>query len=1262
LLRRLIVTCDQSEATEACLANIVQFYPEFDPVGGTIPIGVSGEQELQDAEVNGWLSDLPADVFVVSEITYEVKDGSTGEPTTYTVILGVVDMRRIYPFRSFVEELYHESLDTVIYASGDAAIVGTVTDEVSTESWILPTAPYDTLTANECADPTIHHGYLSAGANSGEWGGWDDTFLDASTVDPSPLIGFNDIADAYQPPRILFTDEHACSQSVPGTSELCDVLHGIWSSPEDSGLSPLWQGMDAGVDVYLYEDDLFDDEGEYVGEFAGLLEAIEALDPAIIDGINIHVQGELPLIGYRDGVESSIRRTGDDDVHDLVDHCVPAHGATWSLEVPIYVFPPDDDHLVVTVYDMEGAEEAVFKFKIRYPKSKWVAHVTPFVEPVYNDLEGDFFDNVSALPFDEALVVDPHLSSLQMDIWGSFFENQGALTTASDFEVLNGGSYDGEAFIADFNDSMDHQVHTIEYDEALTPLLADSLAPTVGYTLDEWSTAVGPYLGQWALDINNRIGREAQPDPGYPGWSETFGVVGFGVSEADEDWYDTSNCRSLSATNGIVVTMNGIDESWPALDQYTTQNKGNSWWATVDNDRLEASEGFQAFRDPHGQLYPAPPATFDINPIEAAHLDELFLSLLSNLEDVAVSDLHRDYCEARWFDRTIQQTPEAPADVDECGDLDDCYQFCVEHVSDAGYVMHWPECYNGCTAYYDAVESYWDQVCQLPDYLFVTEDEATGTILCAEYVDLELTDADVVVDLARDVTWHYENEPVPGGGFVQTCGCDLPDPVEAVTEPITYSPPAYVVQDEDGQVELRVPVPFEVVFTGAELDLSLNATLDACPDVPVPAHEYDEWADAQAQAQAAGDTDTALMYGARLITHVPIEPIVEDGEEVFDYLTAQPLLEDARTAFDAVEGSDHSEITLHIDITVDATLEYVFPVELERNWQWGLFFWQENAIPLPALWMDLYPQGRASTGMTMTIDDVSLDVDFDLSSFDSLLGCSADAVQNLMETHYDTFVGEVEDQIADVLDLAQGALPAVSMQYYRGDHLVNILREPLIDDENDPSGITNYDPAELQPDLARALVDWGDGNPNDPAEPMTSNNYPEAIVLPAPSMRSLLNWNDELGDCEPLDHYAYHMLFEVMPEELLIKPRWVAMDVLWRDVLCGQLPDTLECGYTMVATSHASLEAVDVPITRDIGTVIDEEELTYRSSTGLAAWLLFQPESDEPPADWLTDDVLIWDPSVYSEGYGAIPDYWDYDSWTSLELEDVQPLWAPGMP
>lgn len=78
--------------------------------------------------------------------------------------------------------------------------------------------------------------------------------------------------------------------------------------------------------------------------------------------------------------------------------------------------------------------------------------------------------------------------------------------------------------------------------------------------------------------------------------------------------------------------------------------------------------------------------------------------------------------------------------------------------------------------------------------------------------------------------------------------------------------------------------------------------------------------------------------------------------------------------------------------------------------------------------------------------------------------------------------------------------------------------------------------------------------------------------------------------------------------------------------------------------------------------VLDEEELTYSSSSGLAAWLLFQPESDEPPAEWLTDDVLVWDPSVYSEGYGAIPDYWDYDSWTSLELEDVQPLWAPGMP
>jgi len=53
-------------------------------------------------------------------------------------------------------------------------------------------------------------------------------------------------------------------------------------------------------------------------------------------------------------------------------------------------------------------------------------------------------------------------------------------------------------------------------------------------------------------------------------------------------------------------------------------------------------------------------------------------------------------------------------------------------------------------------------------------------------------------------------------------------------------------------------------------------------------------------------------------------------------------------------------------------------------------------------------------------------------------------------------------------------------------------------------------------------------------------------------------------------------------------------------------------------------------------------------------------ESDEPPGDWLDDDIVVWDMFGYGCDLDAIPDTWT--NMADLELRHYQPVWAPGMP
>jgi len=661
-----------------------------------------------------------------------------------------------------------------------------------------------------------------------------------------------------------------------------------------------------------------------------------------------------------------------------------------------------------------------------------------------------------------------------------------------------------------------------------------------------------------------------------------------------------------------------IPQYFEEFEAYSTHNKGEASWVTIDAAKLEATEGLQAMRDPHGQLYDYEPYMDGFNPIEATRLGEFFKTLLQNLEDVVFPDIHRDYCEIRWDDRRYFASADNPTDMDDCGDHSECLDFCVEHVADQGYVNHWPECVDGCGEYFDDVQSAWFGVCRQPDYLFVSE--PANTHICGEYVDLELDGASVEVDLYRDVHWETE------GALMGGCLCEDPVPLAepTVTETIAYSPPAYLTQTNSGQVSLHVPVPFEVRFEDAVLHANLNASLDGCPAIPVDMDTFLGWLEAREVAEAANDDDRGDNLNALINTHDYIPPIIIDGEEVFDAYGAQPYLEAARAAFDAEQGDWHSEQSLQLDITMEATLEYVFPLELERNWQWAALYWEENAVPLPLLHLDLDdPVGRASTGALLSIDSIDFAVDWDAGAtqIENVAGLDGCVVEDELRTRLEGDSGSFRSALDRALRQAGEAVPEMTLPLVRGDELVTQLRNPVFDPDDQDVNILDYDPAQLQPDLARALVAEGGGNPYDPNDEMHTGNglypYPPSVTLAPAELRAVLHWNDALGQCEPLDHFAYHMLVEFTPEELLIRPRWYAMDILWRETICGQTPDTLECWWSMIATRHSTVEHAEEPITREDDTILceDADHLYYDTFDGFEALLLFEPESRPPDMD-----------------------------------------------
>ncbi len=959
-LQHRVLVCQSSSQPELCLDNVALRYPPFEPDSGLVAVRFRSPQYLGDGAIQEWQAGLPEELFAVEVILH---------PKRTTLVAGWADAARLTILTKFFDHLFDAGL---LDLDGVTPEMFNQTELVATETWILPNHP--DLTATDCVDPEIHHGYLSRGRL------YDPALLQVLSS-ASSLPGQDDLPNDELDDVFLHV-EHECASGPPGASDLCDVLHDNIPSTLDPlrwGLVHLWEGDDFDFQVSLHEEDFEellhgDDEIFWVTVWSQLSQFGEVTE--------IKVSGSLPVIGARESARTDLFEVQ----HDYLRASLLAH----ALVVP-------DEPLVITVY-LEDSDIPAYRFELSYQPTIWNLSQSYELLP-QEDVEtlwsANLGGNLYAMPLDDSIEITPPTSttvSLQ-DAW----VDPGQPATASGFAALDPG-------IPSDGNGLEDAINTIllgGWHEVLTPFLDPWLEQLVDAKGGEWSVHAGALLGAFAFEVNNRVGGE--PQSGYEG------ILGIGAARAARDWNSSGGCASADPMGdfnevGMSVVLVGDDSYFPnpfgdeGISSFEGENVGWASWVAMSADNVAELDTVKVLQardldDPGlvGWYYQPNPV------LERPNLASFLRVFVENAIDTGVPNLFKGLCDdqfAGWSQGAI-----SACQTDICGEL-------------AGPADR-ANCELGCLEYFDQVGTAWstyDQdsgfasgICAQPDYLYT--DKAQGTVFCMALDPDQVTPIDIPHADLLSGPRPIRMEPLPPSSTDVTTNCNCHDyNLEQTPGPgyllSHYFPPPYLEADYRGDILVHIPLGVNVDLQGVEVSVVMQATENGCPVVPV----REGLVDIMTTASENCDDDPACTaqnyYEAWFQTHAYFEEGAADA------------LQDAQDDFIAYDTFSATQFITG-DVTVYMTFEWVFPLRFDRQWQWAPQFWADNAYPADIF--DLEP-ARSSVGLRMYGIDAAFFLDQGGSNYQGVGPFTANDVAGMVG---DLFADPYENLLIDQL---QGSL------------------------------------------------------------------------------------------------------------------------------------------------------------------------------------------------------------------------------------------------
>jgi len=1182
-LKALSRGCNRLPEAQACRDQLTVRFPQYDAAADLVAVRVVARAELTEQQILDWAAELPEGLFFLDS---EPRTRVNQRGRTTTRFDAWVAPHRISRLRRELADLFDRGRVLI----SDSYVPVYSEQFVSSETWLLPQQPDDPDSATECVDPLVHHAYVTAAA---------EITADIDQVLQQPQMpqpwDVNDPFGGHGDPeeRVLLTAEHRCARQGMGISDLCDAAHDAGPDPLQRGLVELWEGSALPLSASIPASGLDSD----------LVDALEQLHEGFL---GVTVTAEAPVIGYRDGARAWTRGTDLDDHVDL------------TLDIPLYIFPATNAQIIL-VWEDQQQETTFVEIELIWPRSRW-----DVAADFDLDLTADVEDlaNGTRLPWRQAVVASltnhevevvlfsggaPELAAPpafldpdtfvpeEAELIDDLFPDGPVEAEPGDLfgDSLRGPLDPGDAQLADGLADIVDGLQELE-GELQTPFMWALLYGVLGDQLEEWAEGIGPFLGRYALEMNPRLGGDDQ-HPLEQGFAQG-GITGLsvadraefpsGLDECGKSWWPLDDAPVLGGVDqGLVLVMDGYDATFSPSVPIDGRDVGAARWVVMEPEQLEALTSIAQLRDPESQ----PTGMYPGNPLRTEGVEAFLGNLVFQAMEIGVTSIDDDFCEDRWADRELQE-------LDACDDL--CLEVCTVQ---GGGLPCLAGCTDGCDSYYTGVETTWNAACAEPDYLM--DEEPGGFPFCASVRkdSMALTDPQVTGaprPFFGEVTEVVNQETVVGCNFL-ACNTDYALEGEMTYEEVymaEYRPPVYLTEHL-GQVELHIPVGLTFQFdvemaVDAHVDLEPGDGDEACPAIPSPGNPSG--------------------------------------------------LEDARDAFDAWDGYQGTQ-TLRGTGELAADVEWIFPVELDRRWEFGSRFWADAAEPV---WPVPVDEPRAVVSLDLGLSSLCFHLDEEGSSFEALEhpgtgltapgGSEEDIADEVVEALEDPCDNQLTWRVNGMLGLANAGLPAFDVPFVAPDFL-DWAEEQM----------EEYPIVEKR-ETAIALGAGGLGTTLGLGEHM----------LPPPAYRALI-WD------YPLEQWVREDLLENLdPAATMMIPRWMVLDDWWRQHVCPQLADDgIDCWETLAAMSGSNLEEGFELVTAPDGSPIGEGvEDVWPVSYGAAGWLLFEPtySTDHPPAP--NQDPAP--PHSYTRaGYLDAPHEY---GWTggleSQELEEpaLLPEWEPG--
>lgn len=1198
-------------------------FPQYDPVVGLVAVRINARAALTETEVQAWAQGLPEGRFYLDRVDRIRLTEKREQPIT--PIYAFVAPGNLPSLRWELAELFDEGtvLTSDLYAPMFAEAY------TSSETWLLPQAPDDLDVEGDCNDPEVHHAFITAAA---EVVPAIDHVLDLpqmpETWDVNDPFGIHGAAET---PRVLLTAEHHCARQGMGISDLCNATHYTDPEPLQRGLVELWEGATFPASISM--------PAMYMDP--ALVTQLEEIRPGFL---GVVITADVPLIGYRDGARAWVQGQWFDDLVRL------------HLAAPLYLFPADPAQ-VVLLWEEAQQELTFVEFELTYPRSRWNLSAS-FDLQLSTDVEDLAAGTV--LPFREAVVAMLNQHELEQ-VLISGGEPQAWDVGIIDSEVLipaefaavddllgghsrvliptgmeradwfgGGNSREplspGEAQLASDLFDLLQGLEDLGGEQQL-PFFDLWLWGTLLVSLEEWAEGIGPFMGQYALAINNRLGGDDQHE-GDDSF-EPAGIVGLGAVESTtnsvpqqcwKSYYDIDNSVTGAVDPGLTLVLQGYDEEYSPTVGLDGRNVGAARWVKMAPEQLMALTSVAHLQDPEA----TPAGRYPNNPLNETevYLDGFLQNLISAALDVGIMSLDDEFCDERWADRASTE-------------LADCDQLCLDTCDEEG---GWFDCLFGCMlgcdAYYQDVETSWDLACTDPDYMFTELFSWPGADkpMCAN-----IRKASVDVDNGRITgeerpvfgDWHTgtEIETISTGFNCALFNCETDYGLEVPVEQrdvfmVEYDPPVYLEERGD-QIFVHVPVGVTFKFD-LELTVDTHADMEpgdadmACPPIPVNDETYDiregnaEWETFHMRRSEAEDQGITVA--------------------------------DQAATFDAWDGYQGVQVVRGTG-TLAGNIEWVFPIEVERRWQYSGLYWAENAYPVNLFALE---EPRADVTLDLGLDAFCFHLDEDASDFNPIEMPQTGV--NLLNEDY------VQNEVAHYLSSPDPCDNLLTRQ-------VNALLPSV---NNSLQDITTrfLSPTFLQ-DLESDIVPDIEGKDtvaalgNRAGHPTGLPNMGLDNLFLAPTAYRALVYE------YPLERWLRDdLLGKINPARSVMIPRWMVLDDWWREEVCDPFAaDGINCWDTLLAGQGSTVELGDAPVTGPGGLPLDEAvSQSWPASEGLAGWLLFEVgyAEDQPPEH---NRNIPAPPSYMLEGFAQTEYAWNSGlEFQALEDPGLLPPWDPGQP